>query len=319
MIVALTFLAGGRLWLLLLVAALAALYVALQFRRKQYAVRFTNLALLDRVAPRRPAWRRHVPALAFLLALSTFVMAFARPSRPVKVPRERATVIMAIDVSLSMEATDVKPTRIQAAKDAASTFVDLLPGRLNLGLVSFSGTAQVLVSPTTDHSLVKRSITNLQLGPRTAIGEAVFLSLQSIASVPSDPGQSPPPARIVLMSDGETTVGRPNELAAQAAAEAHVPVSTIAFGTDDGTVAVEGRLVPVPVNRDALRELAETTGGKAFDATSSKELRQVYSDIGSSIGYRKVPREVTSWFVGLGLLFALAAAGGSLLWSPRLP
>ncbi|MGH9225534.1 MAG: VWA domain-containing protein [Acidimicrobiales bacterium] len=316
---AVSFQAGSRLWLLLGVAALAAVYVVQQMRRKHYAVRFTNLALLDRIAPRRPAWRRHVPAIAFLLALGTFTTAFAMPSRPVKVPRERATVIMAIDTSLSMEATDIEPTRIEAAKEAAASFVDLLPGRLNLGLVSFSGTAQVLVAPTTDHSLVKRSITTLELGPRTAIGEAVFLSLQSINTVPSEPGQAKPPARIVLMSDGETTVGRPNEMAAQAAAEARVPVYTIAFGTDDGTVAVEGRLVPVPVNRDALRQLAEATGGTAFDAASAKELRQVYNDIGSSIGYRTVPREVTSWFVGLGLLFALAAAGGSLLWSSRLP
>jgi Ca-activated chloride channel family protein len=313
------FLSGARLWLLLGVVGLAAGYVVQQLRRKQYAVRFTNLALLDRIAPRRPGWRRHVPAVAFLLALSTFTLAFARPSRPVKVPRERATVMMAVDVSLSMEATDVDPTRIAAAKEAAVSFVDLLPSRLNLGLVSFAGTAQVLVAPTTDHLLVKRSIAGLSLGPRTAIGEAVFLSLQSIAAVPAEPGQAKPPARIVLMSDGETTVGRPNELAAQAASEARVPVYTIAFGTDDGTVAVEGRLVPVPVNREALRQLAEATGGKAFEAASGRELRQVYADIGSSIGYRTVPREVTSWFVGLGLLFALAAAGGSLVWSSRLP
>jgi Ca-activated chloride channel family protein len=314
-----SFLSGSRLWLLLGAVALAGAYVAQQLRRKQYAVRFTNLALLDRIAPRRPGWRRHVPAVAFLLALTTFMIAFARPSRPVKVPRERATVIMAVDVSLSMEATDVSPTRIEAAKEAASSFVDLLPSRLNLGLVSFSGTAQVLVAPTTDHSLVKRSIASLSLGPRTAIGEAVFLSLQSIATVPEEPGQARPPARIVLMSDGETTVGRPNEMAAAAAADAQVPIYTIAFGTDEGTVAVVGRLVPVPVNREALHQLAEGTGGKSFEAASGKELRQVYSDIGSSIGYRTVPREVTSWFVGLGLLFALAAAGGSLLWSSRLP
>lgn len=317
--IALTFAAGARLWLLVAVLGLAAVYVVQQFRRKHYAVRFTNLALLDRVAPRRPAWRRHVPAIASLLALATFVTAFAQPSRPTRVPRERATVVMAIDVSLSMEATDVSPTRIQAAKEAASSFVDLLPSRLNLGLVSFSGTAQVLVAPTTDHTLVKRSISTLELGPRTAIGEAVYLSLQSINSVPSEPGQSKPPARIVLMSDGETTVGRPNDEAAQAASDAKVPVYTIAFGTDDGTVAVEGRLVPVPVNRDALRQLAETTGGKSFDATSSKELKQVYANIGSSIGFRTIPREVTSWFVGLGLLFALAAAAGSLVWSSRFP
>ncbi len=316
---ALSFQAGFRLWLLLAVAALIAAYVVQQLRRKQYAVRFTNLALLDRIAPRRPAWRRHVPAIATLLALTTFTTAFAKPSRPEKVPRERATVVMAIDVSLSMEATDVNPTRIEAAKDAAASFVDLLPARLNLGLVSFAGTAQVLVAPTTDHDLVKRSISTLELGPRTAIGEAVYLSLQSINTVPSEPGQAKPPARIVLMSDGETTVGRPNEQAGQAAAEAKTPVYTIAFGTDDGTVAVEGRLVPVPVNREALRRLAETTGGKAFDATSGRELRQVYADIGSSIGYRTVPREVTAWFVGLGLLFAMAGAVGSLVWTSRLP
>jgi Ca-activated chloride channel family protein len=135
----------------------------------------------------------------------------------------------------------------------------------------------------------------------------------------TEPGQAKPPARIVLMSDGETTVGRPNELAAQAANEARVPVYTIAFGTDEGTVAVEGRLVPVPVNREALAQLAEGTGGTSFEAASSRELRQVYADIGSSIGYRTVPREVTSWFVGLGLLFALAAAAGSLVWTSRLP
>lgn len=313
-----TFQSAARLWLLLLVGALGVFYVVRQLRRQQYAVRFTNLALLDRVVPRRPGWRRHIPATAMLLALGVFVLAFAQPSTAVKVPRERATVMMAIDTSLSMEATDINPTRIDAAKEAASSFVDLLPARLNLGLVSFSGTAQVLVAPTNDHTLVKRSISSLELGPRTAIGEAVYLSLQSIASVPSEPGQAKPPARIVLMSDGETTVGRPNEQAGQAAAEAKVPIYTIAFGTDGGTVAVEGRLVPVPVNRDALRRLAETTGGKSFDATTGKELKQVYADIGSSIGFRKVPKEVTTWFVGMGLLFALAAAGGSMLWSSRL-
>jgi Ca-activated chloride channel family protein len=218
-----------------------------------------------------------------------------------------------------MQASDVKPTRIDAAKAAATTFVDLVPARLNLGLIAFSGTAAVLVSPTMDHEQVKRGIATMELGPRTAIGEAVFLALQSIATVPTQPGQPKAPARIVLMSDGETTVGRPNAEAAQAAAQAKVPVSTIAFGTDNGTVDVEGRQVPVPVNRDALRQLAETTGGTAFDATSSKELRQVYANIGSSIGYRKVPREVTEWFVGVGLLFAMAASVGSLVWSSRLP
>ena len=317
--IALTFLSGSRLWLLLVVAALVAAYVAMQFRRKEYAVRFTNLALLGSIAPKRPGWRRHVPATAFLLAMVALVTAFARPARPVKVPRERATIVMAIDVSLSMEATDVEPTRIAAAQEAAKSFVDLVPTRLNLGLVAFSGIAQVLVSPTTDHALLKRSIDNLQLGPRTAVGEAIFASLGAIASVPSAPGQAPAPGRIVLMSDGETTVGRPNELASAAAVEADVQVSTIAFGTDEGYVTVEGRNLPVPVNRAALAQVAEATGGRAFEAATSKELRRVYADIGSSIGFRTEEREVTSWVVGLALAFALAAAGGSLLWTSRLP
>jgi Ca-activated chloride channel family protein len=247
------------------------------------------------------------------------VTAFAQPARPVKVPRERATVVMAIDVSLSMEATDVQPDRITAAKEAAKSFVDIVPGRLNLGLVAFSGVAQVLVSPTTDHALLKRGIDTLQLGPRTAIGEAIFASLAAIASVPTEPGQAPAPGRIVLMSDGETTVGRPNDAATKAAADAKVQVSTIAFGTDEGTVAVEGRSIPVPVNREALAQIADGTGGKAFEATTAKELRRVYDNIGSSIGYRTEQREVTSWVVGIALAFALAAAAGSLLWTSRLP
>jgi Ca-activated chloride channel family protein len=319
MFLALTFLSRTRLWLLLVVAALIAAYVVMQMRRKEYAVRFTNLALLDKIAPKRPGWRRHIPATAFILAMIAMVTAFARPARPVKVPRERATVVMAIDVSLSMEATDVEPNRLIAAQEAAKSFVDLVPSRLNLGLVAFSGVAQVLVSPTTDHALLKRSIDNLELGPRTAVGEAIFASLGSIASVATEPGAPPPPGRIVLMSDGETTVGRPNELATKAALDAKVQISTIAFGTDDGFVVVEGRNLPVPVNRDALAEIAKATDGQAFEAATAKELRKVYADIGSSIGFRTEEREVTSWLVGLALVFALAAAGGSLLWSSRLP
>jgi len=319
MILALTFLSRNRLWFLLVVAALIAAYVMMQMRRKEYAVRFTNLALLDSIAPKRPTWRKHIPATAFILAMIALVTAFAQPARPVKVPRERATVVMAIDVSLSMEATDIEPNRLIAAQEAAKSFVDLVPDRLNLGLVAFSGVAQVLVSPTTDHNLLKRSIDNLILGPRTAVGEAIYASLGSIASVASEPGQPPPPGRIVLMSDGETTVGRPNEMAIKAATDAKVQISTIAFGTDDGTVFVEGRSIPVPVNREALEAISEATGGQAFQAGTARELRKVYADIGSSIGYRTEEREVTSWLVGLALAFALAAGAGSLLWSSRLP
>ncbi len=314
-----TFLAAGRLWLLLAVVALVVAYVVSQFRAKKYAVRFSNLSLLESVAPKRPGWRRHLPAAAFALALATFVVAFAQPTRDTKVPREQATIVMAIDVSLSMQATDVAPTRLQAAKVAAASFVDLVPSKLNIGLVAFSGTAQVLVPPTTDHTLLKRNIDNLQLGPATAIGEAIFASLGAIAAVSAQPGQKLPPARIVLMSDGATTVGRANAPAAKAASDAHTPVSTIAFGTQTGTVLVEGNPVRVPVNKDALRVIADETKGSFFEAASGKELKKVYADIGSSVGYRTERKEATAFFVGLGLVFALVAAATSLVWFSRLP
>lgn len=311
------FLAFGRLWLLLLVPALIAVYVALEFRRRRSAVRFTNLALLESVAPRRPAWRRHLPAAAFALMLASLVTAFARPTGMVRVPRERATVVVAIDTSISMMAEDVEPSRFVAAKRAAGRFVDRLPERFNVGLVSFSGSAQVLVPPTTEHEGVRRAVDRLALGPRTAIGEAIFASLDSVALLPAGPGA--PPARIVLLSDGETTAGRPNAEASEAARAAGVPVSTIAFGTDEGTVTVGDRVVRVPANRQALSQIAEETGGSFFEAASGKELREVYEDIGSSVGYTKERREVTSWFVGLGLVLAALSAAGSMLWSSRLP
>ena len=313
------FLAGHRLWLLVALAALAACYVVLQFRRRGYAVRFTNLALLDSVAPRRPGWRRHLPAAAFLLMLGSLVTAFARPTGLVKVPRERATVVVAIDTSISMMADDVEPTRLEAAKGAAGRFVERLPDQFNVGLVSFSGSAQVLMPPTTAHQEVRRAIQRLSLGPRTAIGEAIFASLDSVATLPDGPEGEPPPARVVLLSDGETTAGRSNEEASAAAHAAGVPVSTIAFGTDEGTVTVGDRLVRVPANRAALRAIADDTNGSFFEAGSGDELRDVYEDIGSSVGYTRERREIGSWFVGAGLVLAAAAAAGSLLWSSRLP
>ncbi len=314
------FIAEARLWLLLLVGALVVAYFMTQARRRRDTVRFTNVALLASVAPKRPGWRRHLPAAALLAALSLLVVGFARPTRAVKVPREQATVMLAIDVSASMQATDVAPSRFAAARDAARAFTEHLPARFRLGLLSFSGSATVLVPPTNDRAPVLQSLDNLRLGPRTAIGEAIFAALDTVASsVDQVPNAKRPPARIVLLSDGATTAGRPNANAAAAAAEAKVPVSTIAFGTDAGTVVVDGRLIQVPVDRDALREVADTTKGSFFKAASGEELRHVYDDIGSQIGFRTVQREVTAWFIGMALAFAFVAAAGSLFWSSRLP
>jgi len=315
-----TFLEPVRLWLFVPVGLVAIVYVVVQWRRRTYAVRFTNVDLLDSVAPRRPGWRRHIPAALFLLGVSALVIAVARPARDERVPRERATVIMAIDTSLSMDATDVDPSRIGGAKEAATAFLEALPERLNVGLVSFNGVASVRVAPTTDRLRIEEQIAGLELDEATAIGEAIFASLEAIDAVLPDETGTAPPARIVLMSDGFTTVGRPDEDAIGAARDAGVPVSTIAFGTDQGFIDIPGEgIVPVPVDQTALRTIAEGTGGQFFTAASTAELEVVYSDIGSAVGFETEEREIVIWFVTAALVLLLATALTSLLWFSRLP
>jgi Ca-activated chloride channel family protein len=314
-----SFLAAYRLWLLVIVAGLAVAYVLLQRRKPAFAVRFTELELLASVLPRSPSWRRHVPAGLLLLSLVALTTAYARPQTDVEVPRERATVIVALDTSISMQATDVAPDRISAAKASAAQFIEGLPERFNVGLVSFSGSAAIVVPPTQDHEAVGAAVRRLELGPSTAIGEAVFASLSAIQAVPGEPGQAPPPARIVLLSDGTSTVGRALPLAAEAARDAGVPVSTIAYGTADGVVRLQGQLVRVPVDGPALERFARSTGGTSFAAESGSELTEVYDDIGSQVGTTTERREVTAAVTGLGLGLALVAAAGSLLWGSRLP
>ncbi|HEV7961082.1 MAG TPA: VWA domain-containing protein [Actinoplanes sp.] len=308
-------------WLLALlpVIAVAGFYIWRQFRRRQYAMKFTNVDLLRTLAPKGLGWRRHAAAGAFLLSLVALGTAMARPSVDKKEPLERATVMLAIDVSLSMEADDVKPTRIEAAQEAAKAFVNELPPTYNLGLVSFAKSANVLVSPSKDRASVIAGIDSLTLAEATATGEAVFTSLDAIRSVPADGANGAPPARIVLLSDGYRTSGRSIEEAAAAATAANVPVSTIAFGTDTGVVDIRGSLQRVPVDRLSLQQLANTTKGFFYEAASVSELKKVYQDMGSSIGHRVEPREVTQWYAGAALLFGLCAAAMSLLWTSRLP
>jgi Ca-activated chloride channel homolog len=237
-----------------------------------------------------------------------------------------------------MMATDVEPSRLEAAQEAATSFVKDLPENINVGLVKFAQNANLVVSPTQNHDEVVEAIHDLQLAPSTAIGEAVFASLQGIADTLGDDAATTPtaqpddgsqggspgttakvPARIVLMSDGTNTVGRSPEEAAQAAVSAGVPVSTIAYGTAQGTVTIQGQTIPVPVDAVSLRQLAQATGGTAYEAASGEQLKSVYQDVGSQLGETVEQREVTVWFVGLALLAALAAAAASLRWFARLP
>ncbi|MEU5549695.1 VWA domain-containing protein [Micromonospora sp. NPDC047793] len=309
-----------RLWLLAGVVALVVGYLVMQRRRSRYAVRFTNLRLLDKVAPARPAWRRHVPAGLFIAMLALLVVGFARPTDEVRVPRERATVMVAVDVSRSMLADDVPPDRLVAAKDAAREFVADLPEEFNVGLVAFAGSASVMVPPTGDREMMAAGIDRLDEGVTgvqgTAIGDAIDASLESIRTLDAQAVDEPPPARVVILSDGANTTGRNPTSAAGDAVEAGVPVDTISFGTLDGQIGAGQR---VPVDGETLRVVSEQSGGGYYEAGSSAELREAYADIGSSVGYRMERQDVSARFIGGGLVFALLAAAASMLWFSRLP
>ena len=312
------------IWLLLLivVAALAAAYVVEQIRRKRYVARFSNLSLLASIAPKRPGWRRHLTFALLLCALAVLSVGVARPTDAVRVPREKATVILAIDVSLSMKATDVLPDRITAAKRAADTFADVLPPKINLGLVAFAGSADVKVPPTIDRDSFKAAVDGLDLRESTAIGDAVVSSLEAITTFTRSTtvkNEKPAPARIVLLSDGSSNKGVTLTVAAAAARSAQVPVSTIAFGTPGGTVDIPGYGPQrVPADTVQLRSLANATGGSFHTAASVEELESIYKDIGSQIGYTTARQDVSYRFLSIGLVFAMVAAASSLLWAGRL-
>ncbi len=314
-----------RLWLLLVVAALAVLYAALQYTKPRYAVRFSNLELLDKVAPKRPGWRRHVVAGLFLAAMAVLVASFAQPVAKVKVPSERSTIVLAIDTSLSMAATDVRPNRIEAAQTAAKEFIASLPKQLNVGLISFAGSAQLLVPPTQDHQQLDAAIDGLKLDKSTAIGDATKLALQVIQDQSKGTSGKKVDGAVVLMSDGETTVGLPTADAIPLAKKAGVAVSTIAYGTQNGEITVDtdgdgvGQRTKVPVNVDELRGLADGTGGTAYTAESAQDLKSVYAKLGSTIGYDEKDQDVTYRYVGLGLVVMLLAGALSLRWFSRLP
>ncbi len=313
-----TFLAPERLWLLAVPAILVVWYLVALRGAKRHAVRFSNVELLDRVAPDRPGWRRHLPAAAFVLALGVVVAAFARPVGELRVPREQATVILSIDVSLSMDADDVPPTRLDAAKSAAKEFVRLAPGELRIGLVPFAGVALPAVPPTTDRLVVERGIDNLVLGEGTAVGEAIFAGLALIDAERRDDGGEVP-AAIVVLSDGTTTMGRAPEEAVAAAVDAGVEVSTISFGTPEGRITYEGEVIPVPPDEASLRSIAEATGGRFSTAATADELQRILDDIGSEVAFETETRELWEYALAVGLVLLLLGGGMSIVWMSKLP
>jgi Ca-activated chloride channel homolog len=316
----LSFLAPNRLWLLLLIPALVGLYLWL-VQRKRNRNKSMGRTALDLVIPRDRTWLRHLAVGLSILSLLTLTVAFAKPKDQVSVPRERATIVVTIDISLSMEAEDVEPNRLEAAKDAAVQFVNSMPPKFNVALVTFAGTATTVVPPTLDRGSVTAAIESLVPQASTAIGEGIYTSLAALAQVPPDPDnpKAVAPARIVLLSDGKTQVGRPSDEAAEAAKAQSVPIYTIAYGTADGYIEIGGRREPVPVDRAEMARIAKISGGEAYTATSAGQLKEVYEDIGSSVGKEKVDREVTSRYAGFGLAFAILAALGMISLGARWP
>jgi Ca-activated chloride channel family protein len=317
----LAFLSPERLLILLVIPLLIAAYIFASRRKNRRGMRFTNTSMLAVVVPKQSQWRRHVAVALSILSLVTLTAAFARPKTQVDVPRERATVVLVIDASLSMQATDVQPTRLDAAKAAAVEFVEKLPEKYNVSVVSMAGSASILVPPTLAHNTVENAINSIQLQESTAIGEGIATAMRALQQAPKDPNKpdSVAPGAVVLLSDGSNTAGRAPQQAAAEARNAKVPVYTIAYGTENGYVDLDGKREPVPVNHNEMKQIAQISGGQYFAAATADELKDVYGNIGSEVGYEKADREVTSRFAGYGLAFAVLAALGAISLGARWP
>lgn len=317
------FLAPGRLWLLLLVAGLVVLYVVAQRHRAVNTVRFTQIEMLEQIAPTRPGWRRHGVAGVQLAALTIGVLGAAQPvERSTSRPVSAGKIFLVFDVSLSMQADDVAPNRLEAAKDAGVDFVDAVDADIDVGLIAFSGTVSVDVEPTTDRVRLTEAIEALQLGEGTAIGDAIASGVRVLQrGEPTDES----PGTLVVLSDGETTRGRPTADGAQIAAEANVPVYTIAFGTEDGAITNPdtGGLDPVPVKLDELQAAADATGGQAYVAPSAEELASAYDDIRANLqqstGEAITTIKELTWRYALAAVVLLMIAWALGLWWLRGP
>jgi Ca-activated chloride channel homolog len=328
----------GLLWMLLLVPVALAAYLFAQRRRSRYTVRFTNLDLLANVVSAKPGWRRHVPPALYLLALAALVISLARPQALALVPKEQATIVLVMDVSGSMNATDVEPTRLVSSQRAATGFIEQLPEKFRVGIVSFASTAQTLTRPTTDRAAVYEAVASLHAEGATAMGDGIERALDvkrpptpsstGNAARPAPPAQggaNEAPLVVLLLSDGANTQGRTQPMEAAAdAKELGVPVFTIALGTERGMVDVPDetgnlRRIPVPPDTLTLQRIADITGARFFAAPSNEDLKGVYRELGSKIGFVKEKQEITVVFAATGLLFLVAGAAMSLVWFSRFP
>jgi Ca-activated chloride channel family protein len=310
---------------LLLLPLLVVAYVVRERRRTGFAARYASPALLPAVVDRAPGRLRHLPLVLFLLGLTLIVLGVARPHATVNVKREEATIVLAIDVSRSMKATDIPPTRLGAAKRAAKKFLEDVPEKFRVGVVSFATRAVVGVAPTEDRALVEAAIDRLKPGEGTAIGDAVVLSARLGRTETSEEDGVAPPRTVLVISDGARDGGRlAPDAAARQAKRMKVPVYTVLLGTANGIVeeTLTGgfrRQIRVPPNAAALRQISEISGGKALAATDTAGLERVHKDLASRLGTREQEREVGDYFAGGAAAFLIAGGALSALWFRRVP
>jgi Ca-activated chloride channel homolog len=309
--------------LLLAGLALVPLLVALYVRSERRRPAFAAPQLMDAVAPRRPRWRRHVPVAVLGLAVAALIVALARPQVTVAVPVEQATVVIATDRSGSMLAKDVAPSRLVAARRAAGTFLDKVPGDVRVGAIAFNHRPTVLQTPTRDHEAVREALAGVRAAGSTATGDALAAALQTIRESRAPQASKQPPAAIVLLSDGKSVRGRDALAVAEEARKAKIPVYTVALGTTTGTIEsrrADGTtaVTSVPPDAETLKQVAERTGGKAFAIDDAKQLSEVYERLGSELATEKRKKEMTSQFAGGALFLMFGGVAVSLRWFGRL-
>ena len=311
---------------LLPVAILA--YLAVQQRRRREAATFGNPALLPGLMTARPGWRRHIPAALMLTAVAALILALARPQRSVAAPQRAATVVLVNDVSGSMRADDVAPSRLSATVTSAKVLVDKIPDNFRLGLVTFADYAEQVVAPTMDHGAVEGALERMVADGGTAMGDGLARGLQTAQTlVPTEDGKGTRklPAIIVLLSDGKNTLGSNSPLdVARDAREAGIPIYAIALGTENGEVVQRDPFgftqhIPVPPDKETLREIASITGGRSFEAVNADDAEQIYSKIGTRLTSKPEQREITVAFAGGGFVLLVLGGALSLVWFGRLP
>lgn len=302
---------------LVAIPLLVGWYGRLHRRRVQVADAFVAAPLRASVAPQGPRWRRHVPMLAFVLAIAILIVAAARPQRSVAVPVTDGAVMLVDDVSSSMASTDVAPSRLGASERAAQRFLSDVPSTLRVGLMTFSASPLVLQSPTTNHTTVSSALSSLRAGGHTAIGDAINRAVQVLTSLRGPNGKRVPSA-IVLLSDGTSTQGADPLTAARQAGAQHIPVYTIALGTQRGTIKVGRRSVPVPLSGQQLAQIASLSGGRSYTIGDAGKLTAVYSHLAAQFGHKSVRHEVTASFAAVGLGLVLIGGVLSIGWFGRL-